>query len=732
MPDKINSIQIQIDSDMEKLLIETVIEDFKAAEEARNKKDYGLNAQGVAFTFDEKIKHLKDMYYGKRQPKTVPWKNCSNRSMKIAMAIIEMLHARMFPAVWNEDLIRWRPGERTDKEKVERINKFMEWWIKVKAKLRNVFDKWTKVALGFGHIFTEVTWEIKYKDVGEYVEIPITDEFGVQLYEKDGIASVNKEKKIKIEENTKVEIIPYENVYFQEGQTDIQEEPVIIKCRWLFEELEIMEAQNKTVNVTKPLFEHSDYLKDKVQGYLNEIYAMNNSENLEIIKEVKLRSTPIDILKCYRKIDIDRDGIAEDIRILIDPLRRIYLGAVAVKDISKRSIRPINFTKVNDLLEAPDNLEGYGYLEMVMPLAEEIDAICNQITDANTLSVLRPGFYDPAGNLQPQNITLAPNKLIPLPDPQRNIYFPDINIPIERLIVAMRSVLEFVERLTAASSYVMGKESEIVGGSGTATRTQAIVGAAEQRFAMPAAKLRAGAANILTLILDQLQKNIPLGIESRVLGEEGELLFKGKELTEEGISGEFDAYLLEDISFGSINVERQLAGFLYATLLQNPLINTDPIKIYNETANLLKAYREDPVEHLGLAPEAKDTDTPEEENTLIIQGDFGKVRAVLTENHMQHIFVHNQLLSNPSFAMLSPVQQQNVAGFVQAHNQEHQMMMQQMMAIVEKTRSKGGNTGTTAGNQGIVQQQGLGNIQEPFQTVERRKEEGTSEFSPTM
>ena len=195
MPDKINSIQIQIDSDMEQLLIETVIEDFKAAEEARNKKDYGLNAQGVAFTFDEKIKHLKDMYYGKRQPKTVPWKNCSNRSMKIAMAIIEMLHARMFPAVWNEDLIRWRPGERTDKEKVERINKFMEWWIKVKAKLRNVFDKWTKVALGFGHIFTEVTWEIKYKDVGEYVEIPITDEFGVQLYEKDGIASVNKEKK---------------------------------------------------------------------------------------------------------------------------------------------------------------------------------------------------------------------------------------------------------------------------------------------------------------------------------------------------------------------------------------------------------------------------------------------------------------------------------------------------------------------------------------------------------
>ena len=732
MPDKLNSIQIQIDFDMEKLLIETVIEDFRQAEEARTKKDYGLNAQGVVYTFDEKIKHLKDMYYGKRQPKNIPWKLCSNRSMKIAMAIIEMLHARMFPAVWNEDLIRWRPGDRTDKEKVERINKFMEWWVKVKAKMRNFFDKWTKVALGFGQILTEVSWEIKYKDIGEFIETPIVDEFGIQLYNKDGTPSINKEKKLKIEENTKTELISYENVYFQEGQTDIQEEPVIIKQRWLFSQLEAMESQNQAVNITTPLFENSIYLKDKVQGSINEIYAMSNSENLEVIKEVKLRATPIDVLKCYRKIDIDRDGIAEDIRILIDPLRRIYLGAVAVKDLSKRAIRPINLTKVNDLLEDPDNLEGYGYLEMVLPLAEEIDAIFNQITDANTLSVLRPGFYDPSGNLQPQNITLAPNKMIPVSDPQRNIYFPNIEIPVERLLVAMKAVLEFIERLTAASSYVMGKESEIVGGSGTATRTQAIVGAAEQRFAMPASRLRAGAANILTLILDQVQKNIPPGIESRVLGEDGELLFKGNELTEEGISGEFDAYLLEDISFGSINIERQLAGFLYATLLQNPLINTDPVKIYNETAKLLKAYKEDPVEHLGQEPQGGEMHTPEEENTMILQGDFGNVRAKLTENHMQHIFVHNQLLSSPTFAMLNPVQQQNVAGFVQAHNQEHQMMMQQMMAVLEKARSKGGTAGAVTNNQGVPPASGMGNIQEPFASVEATKEQGTSGYSPTM
>lgn len=705
--------------------MEMTLDDFKAAEEARNKKDYGLDSNGIAFNFDTKLKNLKDMYYGRREPKSLPWKNCSNRSMKIAMAIVEMLHARMFPAAWNEDLVRWKPVEKTDKDKVKRINDLMVWWIRVKVKLAEFYDKWVKMALGLGEVFTEVSWEIKYSDTGEFTETPIVDEFGIQLYNPDGTPAINKDKKLKIDETTRIDIISKENVYFQEGQTNIQEDPVIIKCRWLYYELEAMERQNKTVNVSEPLHENGTYLKDKLMAKINETYSFSNQTNIDIIKAAKLRSTPVEVLKVYRKIDIDDDGIEEDIRILIEPLNRIYLGGVAVKDLSKRVIRPIDFTKVNNLLENPDALEGYGFLEMVLPLAEEIDAIFNQITDANTFSILRPGFYDPAGNLQPQNITLAPNKLIPVPDPQRNIYFPNIDIPTERLMLAMKGVLEFIERLTGASSYVMGKESEIVGGSGTATRTQAIVGASEQRFAMPAIRLRRGAARILTLILDQIQKNIPSGLENRILGENGEPIFNGNELTAEGISAELDAYLLDDVSMGSVNIERQLANFLYATLLTNPIIYSDPSKLYAETANLLKAYGQDPVEHLGPAPEMKDTDTPEEENTLLVQGDFTKVKALLTENHIQHIVKHREFLMSPTLLTLSPGQQQSVIGMTQAHIQEHITMMQQLMSIMQKART-GGN------NQGTAQPSGMGNIPEPFGQVEATKETGAVQPTPPM
>lgn len=726
-----DSIQIKVSPQLEELLVETVIDYYKSAEEARAKRDHGTNAQGNAYNFDTKIKHLKDMYYGRRETKRIPWVNCSNRSMKIAMAIIEMLHSRIFPVVWNEDLIRWKPGDSTDKGKVDRINKLMFWWVNVKTKMREFYDKWIKSAIGFGSVVTEVSWSVKIKDTGEYITTPITDEYGIQIYNKDGTPAQDKKKKLKLEEATKTEIIPLENVYFQEGQNCIDEEPVIIKSPWLFSQLEAMEKDGQAVNVRKPLHEDSLFLEKALEPFLESVVSNYSNDKADIIREVKLRAKPVDVLRAYLKVDIDDDGLAEDIRVLVDPISRVYLGGVKVTELSKRGARPLDVTKINDLLEAPDSLEGYGYLEMVLPLAEEIDAIFNQITDANTLSVLRPGFYDPSGNLQPQNITLAPNKMIPVPNPQQNIYFPDFQIATERLLVAMRAVLEFIERLTAASSYVMGKESEIVGGSGTATRTQAIVGAAEQRFAIPAQRMRAGAARILTLVLDQLQKNIPLGLETRVLGEDNEPIFKSNELTESGISGEYDAYLLEDLSGGSISIERQLADYVYQTLLANPIVNTDPIKIYNETAHWLKAYGEDPTEHLGPEPLGGEIHTPEEENTMMLQGDFAQVRAKLTENHIHHIYKHNELVVSPTFMTLSPMAQQNVMAFMQAHIQEHRMMMQQMMQLSQKVGTNG-KTGTGKANQGASTTSGVGAIQEPFASVEATKEQGASGYSPSM
>ena len=104
------SIQLDISPEIQKNLVDIIIDDFRVMNEDRSDTGLGMNAKGEQLTFGFWMKGLKKLYLGSREPKTVPWKFSSNRSMRIATAILEMLHSRMFNAVWNPDLLKWRPG----------------------------------------------------------------------------------------------------------------------------------------------------------------------------------------------------------------------------------------------------------------------------------------------------------------------------------------------------------------------------------------------------------------------------------------------------------------------------------------------------------------------------------------------------------------------------------------------------------------------------------------------
>ena len=126
-------LQLQLDAFHQRTAVETILSDFDAAQQARDARDFGYGAKGEKLGFDAWLKELKQLYYGQRDPKVEPWKFCSNRSLMIAMAILETLHARMFGAIYNEELTRWRPGDVTDVPRAERIEKFMFWASRVRS-----------------------------------------------------------------------------------------------------------------------------------------------------------------------------------------------------------------------------------------------------------------------------------------------------------------------------------------------------------------------------------------------------------------------------------------------------------------------------------------------------------------------------------------------------------------------------------------------------------------------
>jgi len=228
--DQIPSFQLQLEEETEKTLIQIVLDDFQTAKKDRNQQDFGLASKGGSLTFESWMEKLKRVYSGKRDAKTIPWQYSSNRSLRIGTAILEMLHARLVPAIWNEDLARWRPGETTDTPKVDRISKFMDWWIRVWAPMGNFFDGWTKYTLGFGDSLAEGSWEVEEEESRESNPVPVVDESGQPMLDEAGAPiSTPEQAPPKRLERTKFRLIEKEKFYLLKGARDIQKDMVIIE-----------------------------------------------------------------------------------------------------------------------------------------------------------------------------------------------------------------------------------------------------------------------------------------------------------------------------------------------------------------------------------------------------------------------------------------------------------------------------------------------------------------------
>jgi len=680
-----NSLQIPLTEEQEKELVEIIIQDFDSAVEARNEKSWGTNTKGDELDWEGKYKLLIKKYENQTDKPLKKWMSAGTSC--ITMAVVETIACKIFPAVWNENLIGWKPVEHTDKDTVDRINKLMTWVVRAKMKMRRTSDNIIKYVCKLGTCITKVTYEVIKKDLGKQEAVISQDEFGQPIPVLDEQGQPVFQKILDVDEKPKVCIVPLDRFYIQPGQSDLNKEPIIERIPHYYDDLKQLELLGRVKNITEKIQPQVDsQIVSKMGKQLAE------AERIAICN-IKRRVYPMDVLEWYGHYDYDNDGFAEEIMVAIEKETETLISAIPLHKIQKKGLRPYD---KHDFIPRELNFYAFGIIEIMLPLAEEADACLRQIRDANTIGIQRFGFYDASGDYNPETHTIAPLKMYPVSNPQQSVYFPDISVPTERLIATLRVIFDLIERVTAASSYIMGKESEIVGGSGTATRTNAIVMNAEQRFDLPAQRLRESFASMLTKILHQVQMNLPPGLEREVLGEKGEPIFQENELVKERIAAELDAYIDGDPAMGDKNTQRQIAGFVYSTLLQNPIVASDPAKIYQSTAELLETYGKHPEQYLGPRPNMLDFDSPEDENTLIREGRFKDVEPIITENHIEHIMVHSLPLQTEDKMNWNPVTLQ----YLQQHIIAHQQMMSQMIQMTAGAKGQqavGQNPNSPAG-----------------------------------
>jgi hypothetical protein len=571
-----------------------------------------------------------------------------------------------------------------------------------------------------GSSFTEPYWSVKKRDLGDVREEPEIGPDGQPVLDEQGNPQTIEAKMLRADEKPALKQYSVLDVLTQPGATDIQKEPVIKRENFYYYELEQEQGEGIVVNVT-------DKLKDSIDKNIITKFGQE-LEKAEKIQDLnaKRRSSVVECITWYGPFDVNEDGFAEEIAVRVAVREEIYLQGFATSTISRRGIRPL--VKTN-FLNRMFKLLGIGVLEQLKPLAEEIDAVFRQIQDANTLGIMRWGFYDPNSDYDPEEHVAKPRAMYPVTNPSQNVFFPDMNVPIERLIAAIQLLMEFVERLTAASSVVMGKEGKFAGGSGTATRTAAIVSSADSRFNLPAMNIRDGIAEIITQIFDLCFLNMPEGLEKRILGENNEPIFESGEAVKEAFYSQMDAYLEPNASFGDINTQRELATILYDKFVLggNPLVIGSMDRLYHATANMFRAYGEEPKEWIGPSPVSKETNDPFEEHTIIREGRV--ISPDPQENHLEHILVHTQMLQSPEIVTWP----KEAVQLLTVHIEEHKAMMIQIIQF--QNQQNGGNGGQgpggsndkkATGSEGAAGKPGASGSDRPAEDTSTNQTQGTT------
>lgn len=650
-------------------------------------------------------KECRDLYEGKRQQKTEPWVGCANVSTQVVTMVVEVLHSRLFPAAWNEDLIYWKPQEKTDLENVENVDKFMSWVIK-DIGMREVIDDYVHNLILDGTAVLKIRWYPEWRWVQR--KIPRKD-FSLRRIKNVLMSWFGGKKNIQTEqqlydikyeykkfERCKVEVIDLEDFGFPLFSVpSAKEEELEYNWHRFYPSLSSLEELQE-----KGVYENVD----KIGTYLED-FVLKGTKKADIEAE-HTRITQNKYNQRLECIEMYMHYKGEEIIVTIDKRTKTFLGAKSIFSISKIGERPF---VIGQLIRRTNRIIGKGLAEIVAPHQKEMDAIHNQRLDAGTLAINPIGVYRAGSGFEPDKVDITPGLWIPVDDMNDAKW---LVVPNNVMVSFQeeRMLMELIEKITSVGAYQSGQESDVIRSRATARGTMAIIQQGEVRFNILGKRVQGSISRALNKILRQYQEKIPPGLAMRVLGPDGEQLFP-ENIAPEDLAGNYDSYLVLDATGGSKDVDRKIKATAYEYLIQNPLVAQNPSGLWQLTADVMKSLGYTTVEQvIGEKPVASPTARlVQEENYLAMQGRPIKISD--QDNVMEHLMGHMAFRNSIEFAMMPP---EYVAAF-----DEHiaQTKLQMTRAVMQQQLQQQG------GQPGVPQQPGMmpnpmgGNVGQPSTPV---------------
>lgn len=504
----------------------------------------------------------------------------SNLHLPTILTMCKTYHGRMMQALWGIDpafVCRSRTAANSDRAQlIEHLMRYtLRDWCNNYDGVEEELDKWLWDWITKGDGFLKARW---HKEFTRYMDVETTQvqDVELQMDPKTGdsvpvpvMRDVEREVAVTEEvfNGPNLKRVPVEDIIVVGGEGDPQEAEMVMEQVWLNASQLWSLADQK---VFKP-----DVVKEIIEGGRDRVFSNDQSGNIKQTEVTMAGRSRLDseheldkyrFIEAYLRADVDDSGIASDIIVWLHAKSRKIVRATYLRRVITSGKRPyfkISFHKRHGVEYS------VGMVELLYTLGKEIDAIHNINMDIGILSSMPFGFYRPtASSLKEESLPIEPGALIPVDNPQADIYFPNLGMRTSFGFQEQQSLYTQIERLTSISDINLG----IVGAQGaarTATGARALLGESSSNLNVYINRMNRGWKRALRYMFEMLQLRMPDGFQFRIVGDDGDSYWKQIESKQE-ICGMYDFELDANSANSNAQVQKEQAQMIYQ-MSGNPL-----------------------------------------------------------------------------------------------------------------------------------------------------------------
>lgn len=581
---------------------------------------------------DRQEEYLKDWDEFLESTAEGPFTGSSTLHIPMPLVAARTMHARFMQALFSvEPYFTTKPRREDAVERARMVQDFMGWtlkeWINYNQGIEDTADQWIWNWITTGSGILKGMWDAKYTSFVDVIQEQkvsyktVVDPSTGNEVQVPVVGIEEKEQRItkKLFEGPVYDLRMNEDVLIVGGDGDPQKADAVL------------ERYYETASDLWTLADRKIFRKDAVEDVIEGGPDQQSGSEGNTIKQRRMEnantaSLDVDydldryeIIEAYLKVDVDGSGINSDVVVWIHKKSKKILRATYLHRINKSGKRPyfkIFFHK------RQSQSEGVGLIEMMHPLSKELDAVHNIAVDYGMLSTMPFGFYRPTASLDPEVIQLEPGALIPLDNPQADVYFPNLGNRAVFNLQQEAAIFGYIERLVGLSDINYGIQSGNQGATRTATGARVLASENNTNLDVLLRRLNRGWKDVLEYLLNMLQQRVPPGLSFRVTGEAGNDYWSYIR-SQDDIIGDFDFELSPNSSASNRLIQQDQAVQVYQ-FVQNPLLIQAGIvstsNIYEAAKNYLRALGIKDYSKFCTKPaDSQQYLTPEEEANRVLR-----------------------------------------------------------------------------------------------------------------